>query len=112
MRSPRRENRPDAQLYFDAAYKQAEWMVKELDWNDPLITKGQRMSEFLTVTGLAHFLREYPDDAPKGLSNKLNEWAKVLVRRADNMWDFRKLGDEDGQLDTHGRFPAKMERTR
>jgi len=69
----------------DAMQGQAEWMVKNLDWNDPLVTKGQRMSEFLTVTGLAHFLREYPDRAPKGLANKLNEWAKVVIRRSDNL---------------------------
>jgi hypothetical protein len=91
----KRENRPDAEIYFDAAHKQAEWMVKNLDWNDPLVTKGQRMSEFITVTGLAHFLREFPDRAPKGLSPKLNEWAKVLIRRSDNLWDFRKLDDKD-----------------
>ena len=91
----KREKRPDAGVYFDAAYKQAEWMVKNLDWNDPLVTKGQRMSEFITVTGLAHFLREYPDRAPTGLANKLNEWAKVLIRRSDNLWDFRKLDDKD-----------------
>ncbi len=92
----KREKRPDAETYFGAAYKQAEWMVNNLDWNDPLVTKGQRMSEFITITGLAHFLREYPDRAPKGLSNKLNEWAKVLIRRSDNLWDFRKLDDKDG----------------
>lgn len=103
----KRENRSDAQLYFDAAYKQTEWMIKELDWNNPLVTKGQRMSEFLTVTGLAHFLRQYPDEAPKGLSNKLNEWANVLVRRADNMWDFRKLGDEPDNWTPMGDSPQK-----
>ena len=103
----KREKRPDADLYFDAAYKQAEWMVKELDWNNPLVTKGQRMSEFLTVTGLAHFLREYPDRAPKGLAGKLNEWAKVLLRRADNMWDFRKLGDEPDNWTPMGDTPHK-----
>jgi hypothetical protein len=53
------------------------------------------MSEFLTVTGLAHFLREYPDSAPQGLANKLNGWAKVVIRRSDNLWDFRKLDDKD-----------------
>ena len=91
----KREKRPDAAIYLEAAVKQAEWMVQHLDWNDPLVTKGQRMSEFITVTGLAHLLREYPDHAPKGLSNKLNEWAKVLIRRSDNLWDFRKLDDKD-----------------
>ncbi len=103
----KRENRPDAQLYFDAAYQQAEWMVKELDWNNPLVTKGQRMSEFLTVTGLAHFLREYPDRTPKGLADKLNEWAAVVVRRSDNLWDFRKLGDEPDNWTPMGDSPQK-----
>ena len=102
----KRENRPDAQAYFDAAYQQAEWMVKELDWNDPLVTKGQRMSDFLTITGLTHFLREYPDRAPKGLSDKLNEWARVVIRRSDNLWDFRKLDDKDGWTPT-GDSPHK-----
>lgn len=91
----RREKRPDAGIYLDAALKQAEWMVAKLDWNDPLTTKGQRMSEFLTVTGLAHLLQQYPDRAPKGLKDKLNEWAKVVIRRSDNLWDFRKLDDQD-----------------
>jgi len=91
----KREKRPDANLYFDAACKQAEWMIANLDWNDPLTTKGQRMSEFLTVTGLAHLLKEYPDRAPKGLSEKINAWAKVLIRRSENLWDFRKLDDAD-----------------
>jgi hypothetical protein len=103
----KRENRPDAEIYFKAAFKQAEWMIANLDWNDPLVTKGQRMSEFLTVTGLAHFLREYPERAPKGLANKLNDWAKVLVRRSDNMWDFRKLGDAPDSWTPMGDSPQK-----
>lgn len=92
----KRENRADADIYFDAAHKQAEWMIKHLDWNDPLNTKGQRMSEFLTITGLSHFLREYPERAPAGLKSKINDWAKVIVRRSDNLWDFRKLDEKDG----------------
>ncbi len=103
----KRENRPDVDLYFDAAYTQVEWMIKKLDWNDPLVTKGQRMSEFLTVTGLAHFLREYPDRAPRGLAAQLNDWARVLVRRSDNMWDFRKLGDEPDNWTPMGDTPQK-----
>ena len=92
----KRAKRPDADLYLDAACKQAEWMVRNLDWNDPLVTKGQRMSEFLTLTGLTHLLRQYPDHAPAGLKSKINDWARVVVRRSDNLWDFRKLDDKDG----------------
>lgn len=91
----KREHRSDAQRYLDAAVKQAAWMVEHLDWNDPLTTKGQRMSEFVTITGLAHLLRVYPDQAPAGLRKKINDWAAVIIRRSDNMWDFRKLDDGD-----------------
>ena len=54
------------------------------------------MSEFLTITGMSHFLQEYPSKAPKGLEKKINEWADVVVRRSNNFWDFRKLDDKDG----------------
>lgn len=91
-----REGRTDAGSFFEAAYRQAEWMIANLDWNDPLTTKGQRMSEFLTMTGLAHLLREYPRRAPAGLAAKINAWAAVAIRRAENLWDFRKLTDADG----------------
>ena len=91
----KREKRADAEKFFEAAFKQAEWMIVNLDWNDPLVTKGQRMSEFITMTGLAHLLSEYPDRAPAGLKAKINAWAEVVVRRSDNLWDFRKLDDGD-----------------
>lgn len=101
-----REKRPDAEQYFDAARNQAQWIIDNVDWNDPLTTKGQRVSEFITITGLAHFLREYPDRAPQGLKQKINEWADVLVRRSDNMWDFRKLGDEADKWVPTGSAPT------
>lgn len=88
-----REHRPDAELYFEASKKQTEWMIAHLDWNDPLVTKGQRISEFITMTGLAHLLSEYPDRAPVGLVEKIDSWAKTAIRRSDNLWDFRKLDD-------------------
>ena len=91
----KRDGRPDAEKYFQAAAKQAEWIITNLDWNDPLTTKGQRMSEFVTLTGLAHLLSEYPDRAPAGLTAKINAWADVIVRRSNNLWDFRKLDDGD-----------------
>ena len=92
----RREGRADAERYFTAALRQAEWMIANLDWNDPLTTKGQRMSEWLTLTGLTHFFREYPERAPAGLAAKIEAWAQVAIRRSANLWDFRKLTDGDG----------------
>ncbi len=92
----KRENRADAERYFDAAKVQAAWMVANLDWSNPQVTKGQRMSEFVTMTGLANFLRLYPKDAPVGLASKINDWANVMIRRSNNLWDFRKLDDAAG----------------
>jgi hypothetical protein len=90
----KREGRADAETYLQAAIKQAEWMIANLDWNNPMVTKGQRMSEFITMTGLAHLQRQYPQSAPAGLIRKINEWAALIIRRSDNMWDFRKLDDK------------------
>jgi len=95
-----RDNRPDAERYFKAAYNQVEWMIANLDWNDPQVTKGQRISEFLTMTGMAHLLRKYPDRAPAGLHRKIQEWADVMIRRSNNMWDFRRLDDASGWVPT------------
>lgn len=92
----KRDGRPDAGKYLQAASKQAEWVIANVDWNDPLVTKGQRMSEFITMTGLAHLLGGYPDRAPAGLAAKINTWADVVIRRSDNLWDFRKLDDGNG----------------
>lgn len=89
----RREGRADAERHLAAAVRQAEWIVRELDWADPRVTKGQRVSEFITMTGLAHLLAEHPERAPAGLREKIEEWAKVVVRRSANLWDFRKHGD-------------------
>lgn len=100
----KRGNRPDAPVYLKAASDQAAWIVKNLDWNDPLATKGQRMSEFITVTGLVHLLREYPDASPPGLSSKIDGWAQVAIRRSENLWDFRKL-DDAGQWTPMGEKP-------
>jgi hypothetical protein len=102
----KREGRPDADRYLAAAVRQAAWMVANLDWNDPLTTKGQRMSEFITVTGLAQLLAEYPARAPAGLAEKLNAWAAVVIRRSANLWDFRKLGDAPDQWTPTGEKPT------
>jgi hypothetical protein len=90
----RRENRDDAASYLDAAVAQAEFIVKNLDWNDPRSTKGHRMSEHRTVPNLVWLLQKYPDRAPAGLRKKIEAWAEVATCRSNNMWDFRRY-DED-----------------
>ncbi len=101
-----REQRADAERYLEAAVRQADWIVQNLDWEDPLTTKGQRVGEFVTMTGLAHLLAAYPDRAPAGLREKIQSWAKVIIRRSDNLWDFRKLGDDPDQWVPTGSKPT------
>ncbi|TKG95443.1 hypothetical protein EYV94_08350 [Puteibacter caeruleilacunae] len=96
----KRENRDDNERYFKAAFDQVQWMIDELDWNDPLNTKGQRMSEHLTMTGLSFMYTQYGDSAPEGLKEKIEEWAQVMLRRSNNLWDFRKLDDGDNWAPT------------
>jgi hypothetical protein len=85
-----REKRNDAGIYLDAAIKQAEWCVKNLDWNDPRTTKGHRMSEHRTIPNLVWFLQKYPQHAPAGLKEKISEWVDVALSRSENLWDFRR----------------------
>ncbi|UCS92080.1 discoidin domain-containing protein [Echinicola marina] len=85
----------DADKYFHAAYQQMEWLIEYLDWQDPMVTKGQRMSEHVTMRAFAYFYHEYPDRAPKGLHKKVEEWAKVALARSDNYWDFRKYSEKE-----------------
>lgn len=91
----KREGRSDAAIYLDAAVKQAEYCVKNLDWNDPRTTKGHRMSEHRTIPNLVWLLQKYPDKAPAGLKEKINEWVDVALSRSDNMWDYRRYDMQD-----------------
>ena len=89
-----REGLDGADAYLDAAVKQADWIVKNLDWNDPRTTKGHRLTEHRTIPSLVWLLQKYPQQAPHGLKEKITEWAEVAVSRSHNLWDFRKYSDE------------------
>jgi hypothetical protein len=91
----KREGRADAGLYLDAAVKQVDWCLKNLEWNEPRTTKGQRMSEHRTIPNLVWMLQKYPQSAPAGLKEKITEWARVAVERSDNFWDFRRYDLEN-----------------
>ena len=90
----KKQGESDAEKYFDAAFRQMKWLIDNLDWEDPMSTKGQRMSEHLTMRAFAYFYHQYPNRHPVGLEQKIEEWAKVAIRRSDNMWDFRKFTDD------------------
>jgi hypothetical protein len=85
-----REGRSDAPKYLAAAKAQTQWVIEHLDWQDPRVTKGQRMSEHKTMTGLAWFQTHFPEEAPAGLAEKIQSWADTMIARSDNMWDFRR----------------------
>jgi hypothetical protein len=85
-----REGRSDAAEYLAAAQAQTRWVIDNLDWTDPRTTKGHRMSEHKTMTGLAWFQTHFPAQAPAGLAAKIRSWADTMVGRSTNMWDFRR----------------------
>jgi len=89
-----REGRDDADLYLNAAVRQADWVIENLDWSNPLTTKGHRLSEHRTIPNLVWLLQKYPEQAPEGLKAKITHWAEIAVSRADNLWDFRRFSDE------------------
>ena len=90
----KKQGESDADKYFKAAYRQMEWMIANLDWDDPLTTKGQRMSEHMTMRAFAYFHNQYPGRAPAGLYEKTVDWARVVIARSKNLWDFRKYTDD------------------
>jgi hypothetical protein len=94
----KRENRPDANQFLQAAQAQAKWLVENLDPATPEVTKGQRMSEHMTMTGLTTLLRDYPAAAPAGLKNWLQKWADIVIARSDNEWDFRRYDETNWSL--------------
>ncbi|MEO6001551.1 MAG: hypothetical protein ABIZ04_01410 [Opitutus sp.] len=99
-----REKRPDAPRFLEAARTQTQWVIDRLDWSDPRTTKGHRMSEFRTMIGLVWFLQHHPEAAPAGLREKITEWARVMVSRSNNLWDFRRY-----DLDKHWSIPGLNE---
>jgi hypothetical protein len=107
-----REGLPDADRYLRAACDQAAWVIEHVDWNDPLTTKGQRMSEHVVLAGLGMLHRHHADRAPAGLAAKLCGWADVAASRADNLWDFRMLSATEwtpsGTQPTHWNEPGNV----
>ncbi|WP_159439026.1 discoidin domain-containing protein [Maribacter ulvicola] len=89
----KKQGEVEAEKYFKAAYNQIEWLIQHIDWKDPMSTKGQRMSEHMTMRAFAYFYNQYPNRAPKGLVQKVEDWAKLMINRSNNMWDFRTYTD-------------------
>lgn len=89
----KRDGLENYQDFFNAAYANCEWLINEIDLDDPKYTKGQRMSEWITIEGLTFFQEMYTSQAPSGLLDKINRWADVMISRSNNIWDLRKYSD-------------------
>lgn len=79
-----------ADRFMNAAIKQAEWAIKDLDFKLPANTKGQRMSEHKLIPALVYLYTKYPKHAPAKIKAKIDEWVDVALSRSENMWDFRR----------------------
>lgn len=98
----KRDGLTNYQDYFNAAYNNCKWLIDNVDLNNPAYTKGQRMSEHITMEALAYFQEKYPTLAPAGLLDKINSWSDLMIKRSNNMWDLRKYADPNdgsGNLD-------------
>lgn len=88
-----REGRADAASYLSSARNQVQWIVNNLDPTNPLVTKGQRMSEQILVPALAEFLLRDPQTTVTGVDAWLVRWTDTVIARSNNYWDFRKYSD-------------------
>lgn len=99
----KRDGLSNYQQYFDSAYNTTQWIINSVDLDDPKTTKGQRMSEYITVTSLCYFQEMYPNTCPPTLLNKIKRLAYVYISRSNNLWDFRQYrtkGDLSGATET------------
>lgn len=88
-----REGREDASEFLNAALRQAAWIAETLDPADPRNTKGQRQSEWVTITSLVRAAIAHPNRMPSSVRTFVSEWADIAISRSDNLWDFRKYDD-------------------
>lgn len=90
-----RENRSNSQAFLTAARNQVQWIVDNLDPADPMVTKGQRMSEHILVPSLVEFVQRDGDGPVTGVTEWVRDWADTMVARSDNFWDFRRFSDAE-----------------
>lgn len=76
-------------VYMQAAYRNCEYLLEHFDIASPRYSKGQRMSEHITMEGLAYFAECYPEAAPEKLQPSISRWAEIMITRSNNLWDLR-----------------------
>jgi hypothetical protein len=77
------------------AKKAAKDLIKNWDFNNPRHMWWIRNGEHITPQSLAFFLLVAPDEAPFGMREKLEAWAKHMKQKTNNFWHYRKHSDEE-----------------
>ena len=91
----KRDGLSDADNYFNAFTNNCKWLVNSVDLDDPANTKGQRMSEYITITSLCQAYELYPNLCPTGTYEKIERAADVFISRSNNIWDLRQYSTKD-----------------
>ena len=76
----------DPEKFFDAAYRNCQYVLEHFPMDDPQYSKGQRMNEHIVMENMAYFQEMYPDRAPKMLLPAIEKWADKMIARSANLW--------------------------
>ena len=80
--------------FYNAFYNNCKWLIDNVDLDNPANSKGQRMSEYITMTGLTYAYETNPELCPPNTLEKIERMADVIISRSVNMWDFRQYSTE------------------
>jgi hypothetical protein len=68
-------------------------IIKNWNFNNEWHTWAMRNAEHITPQALALFMMIAPDKCPAGTREKLKAWRDYIVRRTDNLWNYRTHND-------------------
>lgn len=74
--------------FLSAATDNMDWLVNEVDLDDPANLKGQRMSEWVTVHNLTFAFEHWPQFCPMATGAVLENLAALICSRSCNKWDY------------------------
>ncbi len=98
-----RDGLASAISFLTSAENNIAWLVNSVDLNNPMNTKGQRMSEYITFHALTYAYEMYPTHCPTGTYTKIVDVANLLISRSNNYWDYTQYqttGDASGATTT------------
>ncbi len=87
MYQAEKHGQPDKFLKYAQAC--AEDIIKNWNFDNEWHTWAMRNAEHITPQALALFLMIAPEGCPKGTKEKLAAWREYMVKRTDNLWQYR-----------------------